>query len=250
MNKGDRITIVAGKEKEPAHTGITFTVENMDGDNVALKLADGTIYNGYTQGDLLAAPAGKAFAEPKVLNAVVDPKEKPKEAPVAFSFSSPQAIQAKQAEPTKGDVAKQEKKLTLAELDAEIAKDEKNEKNYTIDDYRDTAEMFIEGWEATLTFICRAFSKDTSDSAYEFPKAKKDKLIHQATKVSRKRGWVMPVEALFLGTLLPATAQIALKASDKRKEYFKTHKDEKPGTSADNSSEKKPSGRRPGRPSK
>lgn len=166
----------------------------------------------------------KPFPPPKVLEAIVDPKIKQKEGSVPFSFTTPQAIHAKQAEPTKGDVAKTEElksKPTLAELDASIAADEKNNKQHIYDDYYDTAEMFIEGWEAILTFASRMISKDTSDSAYEFGKEKKEKLILQATKVSRKRNWVIGIEYLFLGTLIPATGAILLKASDKRKEYNK-----------------------------
>src|ERR1035437_6361460 len=45
----------------------------------------------------------KPFPEPKVLQAVVDPKEKPKEGPTPFSFTNPKAIQSDMTQPTKGD---------------------------------------------------------------------------------------------------------------------------------------------------
>lgn len=175
-------------------------------------------------------PPGQPFPPPKVMEAIIDPKLKPKETGVPFSFNSPQAMHAKAAQPTKGDVAKAEEvsakpKMTLAELDAEIAADEKGEKPHTYDDYRETAEMFVEGWEAFFTFIGRRISKDNTDSAYEFSKEKRERLIHQATKVSRKRNWVMPIEYLFVGTLLPATGSILLKADDKRREYNKKNEE-------------------------
>jgi hypothetical protein len=78
----------------------------------------------------------------------------------------------------------------------------------------------IEGWEGILQFIAQLINKDTSESAYGFSAEKKKRLIAQATKVSRKRNWVMPVEAMFLGTLVPASAGIIIKASTRRKEYM------------------------------
>ena len=193
------------------------------------------------------------FAAPQVLEAIVDPKTKAKEAAVPFSFTSPQVQHAKAALPTKGDVAKAEEpvkpKLTLEQLDAEIAAETKSADKYTIDDYVDTATMFIEGWEAVLTFAARMISKDSSESAYEFSTAKKERLILQATKVSRKKNWVMPIEYLFMGTLLPASATILLRAQDNRKKYFATHKEEKKDTGKKQEGDPKP-GRRPGRPSK
>lgn len=218
-------------------------------------MAGATGATGSNPGPVGSPPSSKPFPEPKVLEAVVDPKAKPKEGPVAFSFTNPQAMHQKQAEPTKGDAARIEeegkKKQTLAELDADIARDEKTNKDYTIDDYKDTAEMFIEGWEAILTFASRMISKDSSDTAYEFSKAKKERLIYQATKVSRKRNWVMPIEYMFLGTLIPATGTILLKASDKRKEYFEKMKKENPPTEAGETKTGDTQRKRgPGRPSK
>ena len=171
------------------------------------------------------APPKPKFPEPEVLDAVVNPDEKPKQGPTPFSFTNPKAVHQDMAQPTKGDMARAAEppkpKMTLAELDKEIAEEEKGEKERTYDDYRDTAEMFVEGWEAILTFAARMISKDHTDSTYEFSVPKKERLIHQATKVSRKRNWVMPIEYMFLGTLLPATGAILLKAQDKRKEYVK-----------------------------
>lgn len=198
--------------------------------------------------------------EPEVVQAVVNPKTPQKEGPTPFSFTNPKAMHQQMAEKTKGDVATAttspvvEKKLTLAELDAEIARDEKDDKQYTIDDYRDTAEMFVEGWEALLTFASRMISKDYTNSAYEFSVPKKERLIHQATKVSRKRNWVMPIEYMFLGTLLPASGAILLKASDKRKEYMKKVETESPAQTEEltkgGPNASFPKRRGPGRPSK
>lgn len=185
--------------------------------------------SGGTTAQQPASPAKPKFPEPEVLQAVVDPTERPKQGPTPFSFTTPQAVHQNQAQPTKGDVARAQepapKTKTLAELDAEIASETKNEKERTYDDYHDTAVMFIEGWEAALTFAARMISKDTSDSTYEFGEAKRLRLIDQATKVSRKKDWVMPIELLFLGTLLPASATILLKAVDKKKEYAKNNPD-------------------------
>lgn len=177
--------------------------------------------------------AKKQFPEPVVLSAVIDPKIKAKEGPVSFNFMKPQQVHQIYSQPSKGDAAKiaaadaakddqhPVRKMTLSELDAAIARDEKDPNKYTIDDYADTGEMFVEGWESALTFFSRMISKDHSDSTYEFGKNKKDKLIYQATKVSRKRNWVIPIEYSFLGNLIPASGQILMKASDKRKEYMK-----------------------------
>lgn len=199
----------------------------------------------------------KPFPEPKVLEAIVDPKQKAKEGPVAFSFTTPQAIQQKQAEPSKGDVANKEesekKKPTLAELDAQIARDEKSGKVLEYSDYEDSATMFVDAWEAGLIMICRAISKDTSDSSYGFPAPTREKLIRHGIKVSRKRGWVVPIELLAGGTLVAATGTIIMKASDKRKEYLAKKKSENPENvelnkgGPNKGTEKR---RGPGRPSK
>lgn len=181
--------------------------------------------------------SAKAFPEPKVIQAVVDPKQKIKDGPVAFSFTKPTAIQDQYSQPSKGDVARIEEKgaidnrsdeQKLADLDAAIARDEKKDQPHSYSDYHDTAEMFILGWEATLMFFGRLISKDTSETAYGFSKETKEKLIYQATKVSRKRNWVMPIEYMFAGTIVPATAGVLLKAKDKRKEYFKNNPADKP----------------------
>lgn len=195
------------------------------------------------------------FPEPKILTATVDPKQKPEQPKTGFSFTSPPAMHQQNAQPTKGDVAQQEvkKKPTLAELDAEIARDEKTGKELDYDDYKDTAEMFIDFWEGTMIMICRGWSKDTSDSAYSFPEKTREKLIRQGIKVSRKRGWVIPIELLAGGTLMAATTNIILKASDKRKEYLAKKKIETPDNvevnkGGPNKGETKRRG--PGRPSK
>ena len=196
--------------------------------------------------------------EPKVLKAIIDPKQKPDEGPVPFNFSNPQTMHKEMGERTKGDAQEPEKKpekkkVTLEQLDDEIARDEKKDKEHTIDDYTDTATMFIEGWESVLTLVSRWISKDTSDSAYEFSVQKKERLIHQATKVSRKRGWVIPVEYLFAGTLIPATAQIIVKATDRRKQYNLEQAAEKltdKDTATTTTPETKSTRRGRGRPSK
>lgn len=179
-----------------------------------------------------ASPAAtnKPFPDPPVLNAVIDPKIKAKEGPVAFSFTKPQQVHQIYSQPSKGDVAKAaqtasapgSKRLSLQELDERIALESKDRREYTADDYYDTAEMTIEGWEAVLTFFSRMISKDNSDSAYEFSEKKREKLIRQGAMVSRKRGWVIPIEASFLGNLLPASAGILSKAWDKRKQHMKS----------------------------
>lgn len=168
-----------------------------------------------------------AFKEPPVLEAVVNPKTPQKEGATPFSFTSPNAVQAEMAQPTKGDVVSNEPKKpygSLAELDAAIAKDQKEGKELTVDDYIDSATMFVDAWESALIMICRAISKDSSDSAYGFPAPTREKLIRHGIKVSRKRGWVVPIELLAGGTLLAATTNIVMKARDKRKEYVKSSK--------------------------
>lgn len=183
-------------------------------------------------------PPAQKFPEPEILDAVVNSDEKPNPGPTGFRFSTPKRVHDEMAKPTKGDLAhanqpppaSPQPKKTLADLDAEIASDQRADKDRTIDDYIDTATMFIEGWEALLTFAARMISKDHSDSPYEFSAPKKQRLIDQATKVSRKRDWVMPIEYLFVGTLLPASAGILLKAQDKRKEYIKRMENAPEGT--------------------
>lgn len=206
------------------------------------------------------------FAPPKVLEAVIDTKKTQAPGPQKFSFTNPKAIQEKLIAPTKGDLAAKteqpaaaiDKTRTLEYLDAQIARDEKGDKkDLSYDDYEDSATMFLDFWEGTMTMICRAISKDTSDTAYEFPQPKREKLIRQLTKVSRKKGWVMPIELMAGGTLLAATTQVVLKARDKRKEYMKSIKKEETSLDESTKTEKIPSTdnastgkRKVGRPSK
>lgn len=170
----------------------------------------------------------KKFKEPVVLEAVVDPNIKPKEGPVKFSFTTPKEIHAAQAQPTKGDIALQTETKkrpfgSIEEIDKAIARDEKQTNGeYTLDDYQDSAEMFVDAWEGAMIMFCRGWSKDTSETAYAFPTATREKLIRHGIKISRKRGWVMPIELMGGVTLLSATASRIGQASDKRKEYLKT----------------------------
>lgn len=199
---------------------------------------------------VIPPPTPKPFPPPKVLNAVVDPKEKPKEGPTPFSFTNPAALHSDMAKPAKGDIPEQPKKKTLADLDAEIAADERKGEEMDYDDYKDNAEMILDMYEGGLTWFSRWWSKDTSDSAYEFPKLKRDKLERQLTKVLRKRKTGIPIELLFAGTLIPATGQIITKASDRRKIYLAENKKVTPAAASDTSVKKEPNKRRPGRPTK
>lgn len=172
------------------------------------------------------------FPEPKIIEAVIDPNIKPKETASSFSFTNPKVIQKAQVQPTKGDLSNQqandqpkvEDKSSsdekLKKLDESIKRDEGQNKQYTYDDYYDTGEMFIEGWEGGLQLLGQILTKDSSASAYGFTEEKKKKLIYQATKVSRKRNWVIPIEASFLGNLIPASAKIVIKMVDSRKVYM------------------------------
>lgn len=168
------------------------------------------------------------FPEPKVLEAKVDPKQQPEQPKTKFSFSNPSTIHQQNAQQTKGDAQAPEKKNDnlsaderLKKLDEAIKRDEGTDKTYTYDDYADTGEMFVEGWEGILQFAAGLISKDSSQSAYGFTEDKKKKLIYQATKVSRKRNWVVPIEISFLGNLIPASTGIIMKARNSRKEYMK-----------------------------
>lgn len=192
---------------------------------------------GTSQGSAPAVGGAPAFNEPQVIEAKIDPKQKPAEGPVPFSFTKPAAVHQKYAVPSKGDAARIEEKTVapdtrsdaekLAALDADIARDEKSDQPRAYSDYHDTAEMFILGYEATLMFLGRLISKDTSDTAYGFSEKTREKLIYQATKVSRKRNWVMPIEYMFAGTIAPATLGVLLKAKEKRNEYFKNNPGDK-----------------------
>lgn len=209
------------------------------------------------QGLAPAAGAAPAFKEPQVIEAKIDPKQKAEEGPVPFSFTNPKAVHQKYAGPSKGDIARIEEKgadnrsdaQKLADLDAEIAKDERKDQPHTYSDYHDTAEMFILGWEATLMFFGRLISKDTSDTAYGFSKETREKLIYQGTKVSRKRNIVIPIEYMFVGTIVPATGAVLLKAKDRRKEYFKNNPpDKEPEFNKGGPNKGMPKKRGPGRP--
>lgn len=169
-----------------------------------------------------------SFKEPAVLDAIVNPKTPQKEGPTPFSFTDPKAMQEEMVQPTKGDVAANETKkpyASLEALDAAIAKEQKDGQALTIDDYTDSATMFVDAWESALIMICRAISKDSSDSAYGFPAPTREKLIRHGIKVSRKRGWVIPIEVLAGGTLMAATTNIVMKAVDKKKEDSKRKKE-------------------------
>lgn len=183
------------------------------------------------------APPQK-FPEPRIVEAIIDPNTKPQEKPQAFSFTSPQIIQKNLAQPTKGDVQnlqegpkKSSQPLSDAEklknLDDEIRRDAAGEKkDYSYDEYHDTAEMAVEGIEGLVQFAALMIDKSGSPSAYAFLEEKKNKLIRMGTKISRKRGWVLTPEVAFLGTLLPISGRIIIKARDNRKDYMDKRRQE------------------------
>ena len=110
-------------------------------------------------------PPPPPFAEPKVLEGVIDPKQTSKEGATPFSFTNPNALHSDMAQPAKGD-AEAIKKKSLAELDAQIAKDERAGEQMDYDDYKDNAQMILDMYEGALTWFARWYSKDTSDSAW------------------------------------------------------------------------------------
>lgn len=212
--------------------------------------------------------AAQKFDPPKVLEVVIDPAQEQKEAPTKFSFSSPKVIQQSQVQPTKADLSKQQslaadKGLTdkekLEKLDAAIAHDEgagKKPEDYTYDDYKESAEMYLEGWEGILQFAALLINPKGASSAYVFAKEKKERLILQGTKVLRKHPkWVAPIEALFIGNVVPASARIIIKARGDRKEYMemkRKQEEEKTPIEINKGGPDKglPKSRGPGRPSK
>lgn len=181
-----------------------------------------------------AEPEKPAFGEPKVLTASIDPKQKPEQPKTAFSFTNPSTIHQHSAQPTKGEAQQKQQSAEpslssdekLKKLDQEIANDAKDQTKYTFDDYQDTAEMFVEGWEGIVQFAALLIDKNGSPSSYQFLEEKKKKLIHLGTKVSRKRGWVITPEVAFLGTLIPITARTIIKATDGRKAYMAKRRQE------------------------
>lgn len=183
-------------------------------------------------------PAQK-FPEPKVFEAIIDPNQKPKEAPTPFSFTNPTVIKQAQAQPTKGDLARKEtpessdKNLTeeekLKNLDEEIKKEDgiEDKAGYTFSDYKDTAEMAIEGYEGLVQLFGMWFSKDwSSASQYAFLEEKKKKLIHLGTKISRRRGWVLKPEYLLINNLITETTRSVMKAKGNRKTYMENRRKE------------------------
>lgn len=196
----------------------------------------------------------KPFPEPKVLEAHVDPKEKPKEGPVAFSFTNPQAVHQKQAQPAKGDVEQPRKDPTVDEVRAQIAREETAPDNAAYSDYYDNAEMLIDGWTTGLASFANWFAGDSAISSYEYPKATSDKLKRQLTKVLIKNKKMLPIEMVFGGTMIGATAPILLKMTSRRKDYLvKREADEIRNAlkkEAEQGSKQENEERGPGRPAK
>lgn len=206
------------------------------------------------------------FDPPKVLEAIIDTNQEQKETPTKFSLSNPTIIKQAQVQPTKADLSKQQQpatgeKLTdaekLAKLDAEIKRDEGGEaKQLGYDDYKDSAETYMEAYEGILQFCALLIDKKGAPSTYEFLTPKKEKLQHQLTKVLRKHPkWIAPIEILFLGNLIPASTRIIMKAKDNRKDYMEMkrkqeEKDEPIEINKGGPDKGKEKIRRPGRPPK
>ena len=185
-----------------------------------------------------AAPAQK-FAEPKVMEVIIDPKQPQKEAPTQFNFTNPNVIKQAQAQPTKGDQSKKEtpassdEKLTDAEklkqLDETIRKEDELEAKVSggYSDFHDTAEMAVEGYEGLVQLFGMWYSKDfNSASTYAFLKEKKEKLVYLGTKISRRRNWVLKPEYLFINNLITETTRSVMKAKGNRNLYMEQRRKE------------------------
>lgn len=204
--------------------------------------------------DIQSPPvAPQPFNEPKVLEAVVEPKQKPQEGPVQFSFSTPQAIHEKQAQPAKGDMPK-EKDPTVQDVLNQIAREEKAPDSAQYSDYYDNAEMLIDAWTTGLASFANWFAGDSAISTYEYPKPTADKLKKQLTKVLIKNKKMLPIEIVFGGTFVGATVPVLLKMTKRRKEYISNKEKEElellKKKAEQNPSDIKSTERGPGRPEK
>lgn len=185
-----------------------------------------------------AAPAQK-FPDPKVIEVIIDPAQKQKEVPTPFSFTNPKVVQQAQSQPTKGDLDKKQQASSsdenlsdaekLKKLDEEIKNEDAQagKAGETYGDYKDTAEMAVEGYEGLVQLFGMWYSKDySSASQYAFLEEKKKKLIHLGTKISRRRGWVLKPEYLFINNLVTETTRSVMKAKGNRSEYMKKRRQE------------------------
>lgn len=216
MNIGDTITIPAGKEKDISHAGIPLVVDSINGDKVSLKRADGTILE-YTTKDLIVpVQAPNKFPEPKIFEVLVNPDEKVKDAPTAFSFSSPRQSQEEISRPTKIDVQTQRKDPTVQEVLDGIKKEETPKPNSEYSDYYDNAEMLVDAITTGISSFLNWWAQDTALQSYEYPVPTSDKLKRQLTKVLIKRNTMLPIEALCAGTFVGATFPLFIKAKKRR----------------------------------
>lgn len=170
--------------------------------------------------------------EPKVLEKMVDVKEKPQEKPTTFSFLDNQRIEKEIAKPTNGDEAKK-----AGSSAQELADKLKNSGSASsspsspsstsastapkepIDesDFAENADFLIDGVAFGLSSLFRWWSLDTTETPYEFKQAKIDKLKNQLARILKKKQKAFPLEWACVGTLLAMCITPATKAFENRK---------------------------------
>ena len=165
--------------------------------------------------------------EPNVLVAVVDINEKPKEQPTKFNFIKPNVIPEEVSKPTTSDP-----KPDFKELQKKLIEDEgKSASQLTLADFEENADFAIDFVDFLTTALFRWISLDNTDTPYEMPKPKIEKLKRQFTRVLIRYNKAMPIIGLFLGTLGAACITPARKAIEHnklvREERAKRKTDEK-----------------------
>lgn len=165
--------------------------------------------------------------EPKVLEKMVDPKEKPQEKPTTFSFLDNSRIEKEIAKPTNGDKGSSASELadklkntgnasssppTPAPASSTVSKEPIDES-----DFAENADFLIDGIAFGLSSLFRWWSLDTTETPYEFKQAKIDKLKNQLARILKKKQKAFPLEWACVGTLLAMCITPATKAFENRK---------------------------------
>lgn len=112
---------------------------------------------------------------------------------------------------------------TTEELRNQILSEEKiKSESFSPKDMRQIAQFMINIFDSGIGMALKAWSGDSSTSAYQLPKPSKDQLTDQLTLILIKHGAKFKIEVLFIVGLCLAYAPQFKAAYDKRQEIKKT----------------------------
>jgi len=181
---------------------------------------------------ILPNPEEKEKKEVKSIEVVIDPKEKPKEEPIKINFLDNKHIEDKVSEPTKKDAENKTNSTSSSSSSSSttpppkninefreqlIAEEKESEQELKLEDFQENSDFIMDLISMGLTALFRWYSMDTTDTPYEFPKPKVEKLKNQLTKILVRYNKAFPIVGVFIGTLLASCATPAIKAHEHRK---------------------------------